>query len=321
METRIAFKDPNKFFNDICSASGYSLEQLAELSEVTSRTIRSWRAGDTSMPASIAQAWSEEFNIPLPVHESFDLSEKRRAAGMLGGHARIQLYGNFGTAVGRRKGGLRSIGTHRSIEGSPFVAQNILFPERGVQFAELIGIALGDGGLTKYQFIIYLHIAEKEYIEYVRRLIFEIFDFKPSVTHNPSKNVTRIICSRKNLVSFLQLEGLSIGNKTRNQAIVPAWVQQRPEYARACIRGLVDTDGCVYFDIHTIKGKKYKSCCIAFTSASAPLLDFVENQLKEDGYTPTRSGRDVRLRRKKDVERYSREIGFSNPKHLKKIEV
>ncbi len=115
--------------------------------------------------------------------------------------------------------------------------------------------------------------------------------------------------------------GLKSGNKTTRQVDVPSWVAKNADFSRACIRGLVDTDGCVYVDRHKVKGKTYESYGIAFTNASLPLLDFVENKLKEFGYSPTRFGRHIRLRRRPEIFRYIKEIGFSNPKHSRKIKV
>jgi hypothetical protein len=115
--------------------------------------------------------------------------------------------------------------------------------------------------------------------------------------------------------------GMSTSNKTRDQLKPPIWIERDNKLKEAFLRGLIDTDGCVYLDRHKIKNKNYASVCIAFTNASIPLLDFVENTMLNNGLAPTRWGRHVRLRRHADVLRYAKEIGFSNPKHSRKLAV
>jgi len=323
MKNRIQFNQKgDTFFANLFANSRRNISYFATDAGVSERTIRSWRSGQTSMPLTKAEDWSRRFGVMVPKHSSFDLRERRKVAGTVGGRARQLLYGDLGTPEGRSRGGVHSMKTHRMKEHSPFVSRKVLSPQKDVYLAELVGAILGDGGLTEYQLILSVNgIDDTEYAEFLRLLIIRIFNIEPRIIHYPKNGVIKIICSRKNLVKYLQSIGLVIGNKVKHQVGVPPWIQGNPSFARACIRGLIDTDGCVYIDRHHINGKTYESYGIAFTNASLPLLNFVEQKLTEFGYSPTSSGRHIRLRRRPEVFRYAKEIGFSNPKHSRKIKV
>ncbi len=98
-------------------------------------------------------------------------------------------------------------------------------------------------------------------------------------------------------------------------------------FARECIRGLVDTDGCFFNHTYVVNGKQYTYLKIAFTSASTPLRSSVEKFLINLGFSVRMSGvrsgnngRDVRIDDAGSVAKYIREIGSHNQKHLDKIE-
>ncbi len=320
-DERIKFIEPPKdFFLNLLKRSSW--EDLAIDAQVSLRTLRSWRSAETSIPSDIARKWSETYKIALPVHETLLLSQKRKEAGVLGGNARFEKSGNIGTAEGRSLGGKHSIEVHRKNKSSPFVPKDVFKPEHSVEFAELIGVILGDGTITPYQFIIYSNsLLEGEYAKFLARLIEKVFNASPVIIYHPTVNVIRTISSRTKAVQYLVEDGLELGNKVKHQVDVPVWIKENLEYAKACVRGLIDTDGCVYLDRHKVKGKEYSSQCIVFTSASTPLLDFVEEVWKKLNFSPTRFGKDVRLRRKEDVLEYANQVGFSNTKHAQKIRV
>ena len=264
----------------------------------------------------------KEFGVILPKHILVSLDERRREAGSLGGKARESRYGNLGTAAGRSKGGFKSQKTHKKNPLSPFVARSVMAPQRDVDFAELVGAILGDGTITEYQMVLYSNaLDEIAYSRFLADLVTKVFHVPTSTHIVNGYGVIRVTCSRSEVVAHLQKAGLKIGNKVRQQAGVPSWIKRDTTFAKACLRGLVDTDGCAYFDRHRVKGQDYASLCIAFTNASMPLLDFVFDTWESLGFHPTRHKRNVRLRRREEVIQYANQVGFSNPKHASKIQV
>lgn len=241
-------------------------------------------------------------------------------AGKLGGEARFRIHGALGTVEGRRLGGLRSLATHRLRKTAFKTLREIKKPKHSSQLAEVLGILMGDGHVGKYQVSVVTNSeTDYEHACHVKRLLEEIFKLPVSMIRLKNTNAVIILLSSKSTCDFLRTAGMSTGNKTRDQIQAPSWIYQNPRFKRAFLRGLVDTDGCVYFDRHKIKNRDYASICIAFTNASLPLLNFVEQSMRDEGFSPTRWGRHVRLRRRDDVFQYAKRIGFSNPKHAKKI--
>lgn len=323
MNARVVFLgDPQLFFQAVKKYYADSWSQVATVNNISTRTLASWRARETSLPLVLAQKWSALAHVPIPRHTVISLDQKRKIASSLGAIARLKLYGNFGTKQGRKLGGFHGLRTHKRKKNSPFVAQDVLRPERNEALAEMVGAVLGDGMITPYQLVLYSNLKDDfEYADFLFNLVVRVFSVRPSIVKSEKQNVIKIIVSRKNLIKRLKALHLTPGSKVKKQAGVPGWIERNRKFRKACVRGLIDTDGCVYFDKHTIKGRVYSSICIAFTSASIPLLDFVEESLKREGFKPTRWGRNIRLRKREEVMRYAKEIGFSNPKHARKIRV
>jgi hypothetical protein len=251
----------------------------------------------------------------------FDRKQHLKIIASKGGKARMKIYGNPGTKVGRSLGGKRSSETHLNMDLSRFVARKVSPPSFSNDLAEFVGILLGDGGLSNYQVTITLNKSDDhEYTDYVARLTKKLFNVPLTIRERKEKNVNVIVVSRALLVKFLQSIGLKVGNKVINQVTVPKWILADQDFKKKCAKGLLDTDGCFYVDKHLIKGKLYKNAGINFTNRSLPLLEFFKNTLIELGYSPTHTLKfSVVLRKEADIVRYFDEIGSSNPKHLNKF--
>lgn len=235
---------------------------------------------------------------------------------------RNQWLTNPGTPEGRRLGGLRSLTTHKRKRTGFKTLREVPVPHYSVELAELMGILMGDGHLDKYQISMSTHSeTDIEHAEFVVNLLTSVFGLPVSLRKRNTKQAVVVTLSSKAACEHLHALGMPRGNKLMKGLYPPTWIKENTEYTSAFMRGLIDTDGCVYQDRHTIRGRAYVSICIAFTSASSELLDFVEAVLTAREYHPTRWGRSIRLRRRMDVFRYASEIGFSNPKHARKIEV
>jgi intein/homing endonuclease len=245
-----------------------------------------------------------------------------REVARTGGLERIRIYGNPGTAEGRRKGGLNSILRHKQTQSGFKLIRAIKKPRPSLELAELLGIYMGDGHVSPYQSSVVTNsITDIEHAFFVKVLQEKLFSIPVSIQQKTNANALIILASSRELSIFLSRYGMPIGNKLMQGLVVPSWILRKDSYMRAFVRGLIDTDGSVYRDSHIIKNVLYQSTCIAFTNASKNLTDFVFSFFVREGYSPTRSGRDVRLRRKKDIQKYVKEIGFNNPKHARKIEV
>ena len=194
-------------------------------------------------------------------------------------------------------------------------------PKVSKELAEFVGILLGDGGITKNQITITLHaVDDKEYKNFVVKLITKLFGIKPAIYKSKSSPVNKIAISRTELVKFCcEKLGLKIGNKVKQQVGIPSWIDKSKIRTKYCIRGLFDTDGCFYIDKHRYKEKIYYNAGMNFTNRSLPILNFFKTKLEKLGFHPTQKTYSVPLRKEGEIRKYFKEIGSSNYKHINKF--
>ncbi len=250
-----------------------------------------------------------------------------KEAGKLGGKARVERYGNFGTAEGRRKGGLRSIATQNkkgTTNGTGFrIAKGFKIPPKSEMFSEFMGILFGDGHLAKYQVSIATNSqTDIEHARYICKIIYSLFGIHPQMKKRRHQNAVDIVISSIKLVQYLHSEGMPIGNKISNKITAPEWIKRNKKYQRAFIRGLFDTDGCIYLDRHRNGDKVYRHLGWTITSYADKLVVDILEILRNLGYQPTNrsSQKSVYLRRQDEIRRYFKDIGSSNSKHIKRYE-
>ncbi len=172
--------------------------------------------------------------------------------------------------------------------------------------AEFIGIMLGDGHLSPSQVTVTLGTKEVGYAEHVVRLMKRLFVVQPKRC-TISGGYTTVYLGSTRIVRWLQRMGLA-SNKVKAQVNIPLWCRSRPPFMRGVLRGLIDTDGSVY--------RLRRSTQMSFCNRSKPLLRSARLLLISLDFTPSRiSGNKVYLTRAVDLVKYSKEVGFHNPKH------
>lgn len=182
---------------------------------------------------------------------------------------------------------------------------------------------MGDGGIAQYQLTISFHSEdEKEYSKFVIDLVKQLFDVPIGIHYDKNYLSFDLVISRIKLVRFcINRLGLKRGNKIKQQVDIPDWIKQNQSYLTACVRGLMDTEGCVYTHRYKVNGKFYSYKKLAFKNNSYPLIKSVYDFLKNIGLHHPRiakNHREVRIESKEDVQKYFQLIGFHNPKHLKR---
>jgi hypothetical protein len=303
---------------------------ISQLCGVCNRTLRDWYREKYNITYEALFKLSQVSNIHIP--ESIEILPEywsTQKAGRLGAIRRYELYGNPGTLGGRRKGGIVS---SKKFHSDPEYARMVCFklrkqikyPEESPFLAEFIGIILGDGGIrNKYQITISFGTeVEKAYAEYIQRLVDKLFNLSSSVYVSKKFKAADIVVSSSNLVEFLQnkLENKKI-NKNLSHSSVPNWILKDKEYMMSCVRGLMDTDGGVYYHRYKVSNKWYKYLRLSFSNSSFSLLNFVKNTLEDLKFVPKVGKDKVTLYRFPEIKRYFKEIGTHNPKHLKRFKV
>lgn len=196
--------------------------------------------------------------------------------------------------------------------------KNVFLPRPSKKLAEFIGIMLGDGGINNpWQATISVNwLVDREYAEYISDLCYSLFSIRPSIYKRKTRNVAVIRLSSTAVVEYLVKLGLHKGNKLKQGLMIPDWIMKNRSYKIACVRGLVDTDGCLFVHKHEIKGKEYKNIGWSFTSYSPELINQVAEILAEVKIIPHITGRhrDIYLYRSDAVSRYLKVFGTSNPR-------
>ncbi|MES2668221.1 MAG: LAGLIDADG family homing endonuclease [Patescibacteria group bacterium] len=192
----------------------------------------------------------------------------------------------------------------------------VTLPEPSIALAEFFGIMMGDGGINNpWQANIALNaVADKKYAEYVSRLCVGLFGFAPSSIKRKTHQAIILRLSSTTVVDFLVEHGLCRGNKLKQGLRIPTWILENERYRVACVRGLMDTDGCLYIHKHTVAGKPYKNIGLCFCSFSLELIEQVNAIFEEFGIIPhiSNQGRSIYLYKASAVARYLEVFGTSN---------
>ncbi len=301
-----------------------SVAKVAKLCNLSERTIRDWRREKFLMDKIIVLKLCQKTKIPFP--DNFEEKNDYWYINPLeGAVAVIKKYGYVGGNPEYRK---KKWHEWWKKEGK-FKNYNPLFmrkpinkPRKSKELAEFIGIMLGDGGITnraKQLQITLNNKDDKEYIEFVCSLIKKLFNKKPSIFKCKNAVASKILVSNMNLIDYLIKLGLKTGNKFKLQVDIPDWIKNNTLYSIACVRGLVDTDGCVFKHTYRVNNKFYSYKKLVFTSYSQPMRKSVYSILKSIGLKPRFSSyRDIRIDSQKDMEMYFNLVGSSNSKHLNK---
>lgn len=300
---------------------GASWSELARLVGVHRRTMNDWKREKGTMSLPGLRAILEETGWDMPdnakIKEPFWYCYK-------GGAAFYKKCGRVGGDPEYRK---KKWHEWWEREGR-FISRNELFrtksikkPRKSTNLAEFVGIILGDGSIGQRQVTITLNSEDdKEYSKFVINLIKKLFDVTVGVYYRKNALAVDLSISRTELVSLcVNRLGLKRGSKVKQQVDIPKWIKQNRPYSIACVRGLVDTDGCVFTHSYKVNDKRYKYKKLAFTSYSKPLRQSVFKILEDNGLHPRlAAGKDVRLDSITDMKGYFKVFNFHNPKHVKR---
>jgi len=174
-------------------------------------------------------------------------------------------------------------------------------------FAELMGIILGDGSLTPVsrteRLSIALNSRDRDQIRFVKKLIENVIGQEPKTYITRKEHCVHIFIYR-NLIS--KSIGLPLGNKIRNNVGIPNWIKENSKYLRYCIRGLFETDGCL------VAQPSNYTMTLDFTNRCTRLLDDMNEGLTKLGYHPQKHSDYVRLSKKLEVKDFVRKINYRN---------
>jgi len=187
-----------------------------------------------------------------------------------------------------------------------------------VDFAGAAWIILGDGSITQCQVRITLGMkTDPLYASFVSNLIRKVFGERPSWREYADDNTIELTLSGINLIEELTKWGFRNGDKVRQQVDLPTWIWRNIDFQKACVRGLMDTDGGCYFHKHKTNGLTYRNFGMCFTSHSLPIVSSVAKVLKllRFKFSLSRGGTRIYIYDLREIKRYFELIGSSNSKN------
>ncbi len=323
MRVKLSAQERYKLFSKLEQRFVY-WHQIAKCQRISVRTLRDWGNGKYLLPldkfrhfVELCEMRQKDFK-PEYLDDFWNIKD----AAHKGGYESIKRYGNPGTLEGRRLGGKRSVLAQRKNPSGLFrLAKVIKKPKRSSKLAELMGIVIGDGHLSEWQVDITTNAkTDREHAEFVQDCFKRLFNISSFRREREDNNSISIVVSSKRLVRFINHLGMPIGNKLTKGLSIPSWIYRKEIYRKSFLRGLFDTDGCIYIDRHRANGKEYSYYGWVITSASQKLIKDVIGILKSIGFNPTHAEnqKSLFLRKQSEIKRYFQEINTHNPKHLRR---
>jgi hypothetical protein len=317
------------FIEEVLRLTNAPATSLASRIGVCGRTFQDWKREKWQIDDRSLNRLCRLANLAIPDVTLLPEHWSVPKASRLGGRRRIELYGSPGTPEGRARGGRNAQERFRANpehfrQLGVAVRKVIAQPPLSADLAEWIGIVLGDGGITHCQVTISFHLTlDAAYAEHVAQLAARLFGLMPGRGIDSADHTLSLVFSSVELVETLERLGLKRGNKVQQQVDLPGWVWERQEYQTACLRGLMDTDGCVYYHRYAVNGKMYGYCKLCFTSYSRPLLYSAKRLFESLQMFPTihaYDGHRLYLHNSGAVKRYFEIVGTHNPRYLERFE-
>lgn len=183
----------------------------------------------------------------------------------------------------------------------------------------MLGILLGDGALSRTHSSVQIAITGRKFedrdylMSHVRPMFTKLFALPLKVRLRKGENAVDLYTYSKRVALTLHEWGMPFGRKKLFN-LTPRIALKEGSF----VRGLFDTDGCIY-----TKYGQYRQ--IQFKSASDSLMTFVKECLVKLGFHPTSiTSDDAKFRfflsRQAEVDSFFRFIQPRNPKHLKRFQ-
>lgn len=182
--------------------------------------------------------------------------------------------------------------------------------------AYIVGVALGDGNLScpnkrAIRLRITCDLVYPLLIEEIVAALQKIFPNNKVSICKMKKGTYIDISVYSNTLKDLMPWEFGKGSKFAQQAHVPQWILKHKSYLKNCLKGLLQTDGSIYYDRNYIM--------VNFTNLTKPLVDDVYNMITTLGYRPRLYSSKQKNGNIKHVVRLSRNVqSFLNEIKLRK---
>jgi len=318
--------EQRKFLELIKNRLSLNSSELANLAGIHIRTLVDWKREKYSVSLPALKRLCRKAKISLPknikIKDPFWYVSNGSSAGAI---AVYKKYGHIGGDPEYRKKKWREWWEREGrYKKHPIigVSKPIKKPCFSKKLAEFVGIMMGDGNINRYQVKVSINSKDdKDYEYFIKDLIEKLFHVPVSMYYHKDSLEISLVVSRTRLVEFCNKKlGLKIGNKLKQGLDMPEWIKSNIEFQKSCLRGLMDTDGCIFYERHKIKNKIYSYKRLNFTSYSPELRKSVFSIFEKLNMLPKiRNNRSVQVENKEQINRYFEIIGTHNPKHKRRF--
>lgn len=319
---RICFSDKSylkEFFNNIKQNSRLSWNGIASYIGTTRSMLYNYHIGKLMLPENRFQKLLELISQDKKEYFSKLTIKKNKNWGQIIGGRKAYIINKKSFDEGRKKARRNSVKYNFDI--------NLPLSE---DICEFIGVVIGDGFTNKYGHIYQTQITgdqilDLEYYQNTLRPICERqFKICPKIA-NAARGLRFNIYSKRVFELLTQRFKIPAGVKCYSVKIPEEILKSNQKMLAATLKGMFNTDGGVGLDRRKVYKKPYIR--INYTSASEELISQLHNILLQlniphsvnTNSNSNRKTQVIQINGENNVKRFIDKIGFSNPRHLKKI--
>ena len=330
MEQRVGFESDairSEFFLAVRKIAGKtSWDALAKLLELSRRSFQIYQYGECLLPNSLF----EKMLAYLPAEKQVLFKEQIFAKP-----------GNWGASKGARVTSQKHPEFIKKAREQAILRMKEKALEKPImdislskELCEFIGAIIGDGsvdgflqernGLSKYHVSITGHsILDRDYLSrHHPEIIKSLFDINSHICFRKDCNAMVLnVFSKKLFCLLTERFGFVPGNKIYTTKIPEEIMNSTEDFVFAAIRGIFDTDGCVFFDKRKAYDRPYPRIIIQIKSEPLylQLKEFLGRYFSIYAKCNNRDTYCVEVYGHNQFNKWMKLIGFSNKKHLERI--
>lgn len=162
------------------------------------------------------------------------------------------------------------------------ISMSKVYKRKKAALAYIIGLALGDGNLSNpngraVRLRVTCDVKYPILIKNIQKVLQQTFPFNKVSVSGIKRNAVNISCYSNEWEKILGWKANG-GSKFKQNVDIPEWIFTKKSYLINCLKGLIETDGCIYFD------RGYKM--MMFASIIPCLAKSVEKAIKQLGFEP-----------------------------------
>ena len=311
-------KDRNKFFSFVLTKSSLKSwkEFYAKLS-VPKASFERYRNGILSLPENLFQKLSEDFSRGEIIYFNNRIKTVQNNWGQVKGGRITYSKHNKIFEIGRKKG------LEKMIKNT--LKFDINIPLNNI-LSYFIGLFIGEGFTNKYGgYYLTQFTGHKSEEDFYRELIVpyvkKTFNIEPKIKSYSGDNFIRVNLYSKCLFDMITNRfKIKAGRKSYIVLIPEEIISSSRDNLLYCISGIFDAEACFFVDKREIYSKPYPR--IDLHMVNPHLIKQISEILNEHNVKHSIIGdySRINLYGNDNVLEFLEKVGFSNPKHISKVE-